>query len=129
MSPLNESQLATFKHGLLIRLNLQRLNIIDLLITLPSSDCTKTEKELALFSCEDLILISKDIDLKALKDKIKSLKKIDAALSNLHLGMFGLCSDCEEEIELERLKEDATQQRCQHCAEKYNKQHFKQYLL
>ncbi|KPU82696.1 hypothetical protein JI57_03680 [Psychromonas sp. PRT-SC03] len=129
MSPLNETQLANFQDGLLMRLNLQRINIIDLLNTLPASDCAIKEKALSLFSCEELITISKDIDLKALKEKIKILKNIDAALSNLHLGMFGVCSDCEEEIELERLKEDATQQRCQRCAEKYNKQHFKQYLL
>ncbi|WP_094751945.1 TraR/DksA family transcriptional regulator [Psychromonas sp. CD1] len=129
MSLLTEKQLANFQNSLLKQLNLQRINIIDTLETLPASDCVTPEKKLALFSCDELIIISKNVEIKVLKDKIKTIKNIDAALSNLNIGMFGLCADCEESIELERLKKDATLQRCQCCTEKYNKQHTNQYLL
>ncbi|MDO6619441.1 MULTISPECIES: TraR/DksA family transcriptional regulator [unclassified Shewanella] len=51
------------------------------------------------------------------------LTRLDAALCQLELGLYGLCSDCESDIEAERLAADPTEQRCAHCAEKYNQQH------
>lgn len=51
------------------------------------------------------------------------LNKLDAAFCQLDLGLYGLCSDCEAEIESERLSQDPTEQRCTSCAEHYQHEH------
>lgn len=51
------------------------------------------------------------------------LNKLDAACCQLDLGLYGLCSDCETEIENERLRMDPTEQRCKTCAEHYLHEH------
>lgn len=43
------------------------------------------------------------------------LEKIDAALCAIHTGLFGLCADCEEDIELEDIISDPTESRCRAC--------------
>nr|WP_227006749.1 TraR/DksA C4-type zinc finger protein [Shewanella donghaensis] len=53
----------------------------------------------------------------------EQLTRLDAALCQLEIGLYGLCSDCEADIEVERLAADPTEQRCAHCAEKYNQEH------
>ncbi|MFB2801648.1 TraR/DksA C4-type zinc finger protein [Shewanella seohaensis] len=51
------------------------------------------------------------------------LNRLDAAFCQLDLGLYGLCSDCETEIEAERLTQDPTEQRCSSCAEHYQHVH------
>ncbi|MGL5048558.1 MAG: TraR/DksA family transcriptional regulator [Shewanella sp.] len=51
------------------------------------------------------------------------LNKLDAAFCQLDLGLYGLCSDCETEIEAERLNQDPTEQRCTTCAYHYQHEH------
>ncbi|MGF1690438.1 TraR/DksA C4-type zinc finger protein [Photobacterium kagoshimensis] len=51
-------------------------------------------------------------DLLALATKVE---KVDAAVCTLTLGMYGLCADCEEEIEAEDLIKDPAQARCRAC--------------
>ncbi|WP_372872456.1 TraR/DksA family transcriptional regulator [Shewanella sp.] len=51
------------------------------------------------------------------------LTRLDAALCQLDLGLYGLCADCEAEIEADRLAEDPTVQRCRACDEHYRHEH------
>ncbi|GIU06567.1 TraR/DksA C4-type zinc finger protein [Shewanella glacialipiscicola] len=51
------------------------------------------------------------------------LNKLDAAFCQLDLGLYGLCSDCEAEIETVRLTQDPTEQRCNACADHYQHEH------
>lgn len=51
------------------------------------------------------------------------LMKLDAALCQLDLGLYGLCADCETDIEVERLSQDPTEQRCFACAQHYEHEH------
>ncbi|KXF81412.1 TraR/DksA C4-type zinc finger protein [Enterovibrio coralii] len=45
------------------------------------------------------------------------LEKIDAAICAIHTGLFGLCADCEEEIDAHDLEKDAAEPRCSSCRE------------
>ncbi|WP_039849479.1 MULTISPECIES: RNA polymerase-binding protein DksA [Grimontia] len=45
------------------------------------------------------------------------LEKIDAALCAIHTGLFGLCADCEEEVEVEDILSDPAESRCRACRE------------
>ncbi|OBT03967.1 conjugal transfer protein TraR [Shewanella sp. UCD-FRSSP16_17] len=57
------------------------------------------------------------------------LTRLDAALCQLELGLYGLCSDCESDIESERLAVDPTEQRCACCAEKHRNEHRQELRL
>jgi RNA polymerase-binding transcription factor DksA len=51
----------------------------------------------------------------------RQLERIAAAQQQLDLGLYGLCSDCESPIAIERLEQDPSQQRCGICEARYNK--------
>jgi DnaK suppressor protein len=53
-----------------------------------------------------------------LKIKVGRLEALQAAISLMDMGLYGLCSDCEQRIEQELLIANPAQQRCQHCATK-----------
>ncbi|GIU53583.1 MULTISPECIES: TraR/DksA family transcriptional regulator [Shewanella] len=57
------------------------------------------------------------------------LTRLDAALCQLELGLYGLCSDCESEIEAQRLAADPTEQRCAKCGEKHRQEHRQELRL
>lgn len=50
---------------------------------------------------------------------IKQLKKVDAALCQQQLGLYGMCSDCEVELSRELLYQDPCRQRCSLCHSKF----------
>jgi DnaK suppressor protein len=50
------------------------------------------------------------------------LKKIDEALERIQAGVFGLCGDCEEPIEMKRLEARPTTTHCVSCKETEERQ-------
>jgi RNA polymerase-binding transcription factor DksA len=59
----------------------------------------------------------------------KQIKSIDAALQGMELGLYGLCSDCETELDIDALFECPTKQRCDSCETKYQQQKVKGFKL
>jgi len=57
------------------------------------------------------------------------IKSIDAALQGMDLGLYGLCSDCEIELDADELFNNPTKQRCDACETKYQQQKVKGYKL
>lgn len=53
------------------------------------------------------------------KPLVERFRSLEAALCQIQLGLFGVCSDCEAPIELERLDSDPTEQRCAACEARY----------
>lgn len=53
-----------------------------------------------------------------LKIKATRLEALLAAISLMDMGLYGLCCDCEQRIEIELLQQDPARQRCQRCAAK-----------
>ncbi|GAA5219333.1 TraR/DksA family transcriptional regulator [Corallincola platygyrae] len=49
----------------------------------------------------------------------RQLERIAAAQEQIELGLYGICSDCESPISLERLLQDPSQQRCGVCEARY----------
>lgn len=45
------------------------------------------------------------------------LDSVQAALSQMDIGLYGVCCDCERKIEPERLVNDPAEQRCQRCSQ------------
>ncbi|TEW55195.1 molecular chaperone DnaK [Psychromonas sp. RZ22] len=57
------------------------------------------------------------------------IQSIDAALQGMELGLYGLCSDCEEDLDVDELFKNPTMQRCPECEIKYQKQKVKGFKL
>lgn len=55
-----------------------------------------------------------------LQQKSNRLELVQAALSQMDMGLYGLCSDCESRIERELLQKDPARQRCAACESKHN---------
>ncbi|RKF20257.1 hypothetical protein DBZ36_07390 [Alginatibacterium sediminis] len=70
-------------------------------------------------SHSELIELAEKIDDQRLHANLKQLQRIDAALCQLDIGMYGLCSDCEEPIESKALELDPCVQRCRSCQDKH----------
>ena len=43
------------------------------------------------------------------------LEALQAALSQMDMGMYGLCCDCDSKIEADLLRQDPARQRCARC--------------
>lgn len=50
-----------------------------------------------------------------IEQRTQRLEAIQAALSQMDLGMYGLCCDCEQRIRKEDLIKDPARQRCHRC--------------
>ena len=57
------------------------------------------------------------------------LMRLDAARCQLEIGLYGVCSDCENEIEPERLAADRLEQRCLRCSHHFSQQHRQELRL
>jgi RNA polymerase-binding transcription factor DksA len=44
------------------------------------------------------------------------MNKLEAAISQIDIGQYGYCCDCEEKISEQRLERDPAAQRCDKCA-------------
>lgn len=49
---------------------------------------------------------------------VKTMESIQASLSQLDLNLYGICCDCEQPIEPDRLRHTPTTQRCLACEKK-----------
>ena len=59
-----------------------------------------------------------DIDLSEIDRDVVELKEVEAALTALAEGTYGVCIDCEEPIPLERLENLPSARRCRNCQER-----------
>ncbi len=79
-------------------------------------------------AAEQLILMDADHKLDFLEShfqhrfpiQIKQLRKFAAALSQIDIGLYGICAYCESEIGEERLNKYPETQRCKTCVKKLN---------
>nr|BAL55717.1 transcriptional regulator, TraR/DksA family [uncultured Gammaproteobacteria bacterium] len=65
-----------------------------------------------------------DLNLASIDRHIQEIRDIDAALIRIAEGSYGICSDCERPIEIERLKAYPTAKRCRACQENYERTHL-----
>ncbi len=61
--------------------------------------------------------LQEDIELALIEARLETLQKIDAGLRRLDSGLYGLCSECGEEISEVRLRALPFAVRCLDCEE------------
>jgi len=64
-----------------------------------------------------------DIDLAVIDMHIDEIREIDQSLIRIARGGYGLCLDCEGDIEVERLSAYLTAKRCTRCQRAYEHGH------
>lgn len=64
-----------------------------------------------------------DLDLASLDRHVEEIRDIDAALSRVSSGSYGICIDCEDSIEVDRLNAHITAKRCRPCQVRYEHGH------
>jgi RNA polymerase-binding transcription factor DksA len=129
MSHISETQLKQYKSALLQSLDRVRYEITDILMH--SSDaCYKLiAKQLQIIPADELLDLVIKFNDPNISSQISELKRIDAALNNIEIGMYGLCADCEAQLTIEQLDLDPARQRCSNCHIKYHKQKYNEYKL
>lgn len=129
MRQLNETQLAQFKTQLNSSQEQIRLAINTIFQASDHASHHLAAQKLERLSTDELIEFTLKIDNPDLAKNINKLKKIDASLNCIEIGMYGLCSDCECDLVIEDLHSNPTIQRCPECAVKYQKQTYNNYRL
>ncbi|MFO6421992.1 TraR/DksA family transcriptional regulator [Motilimonas sp. KMU-193] len=121
---MTEHQIADLTHfqtELMTQLNEQKNRIIAFLEQAEQPSHRMAAARLMQLTNAEFIEYAIHLDEPKFKPAIAMIKRIDAALCQIDLGLYGLCSDCEEPIEMALLSQDPTEQRCFRCKEKYQK--------
>jgi len=71
-------------------------------------------------SVADLLI---DLDLAVIDMHINEIRDIEAALARINVGSYGICIDCSDELELDRLRAFPTARRCLMCQEQFERTH------
>lgn len=118
MCDITQAQLAVWHDRLLSDWAKIRETLIGQLKTAGRDDWAEQVEQ-----CEpdQLVELSSRLHLPKLKANIAHLRRIDAALCQMDIGLYGLCSDCEEPLATTLLEQDPTLQRCQPCSIRYDK--------
>jgi len=129
MQHISETQLNQYQQALLHSLDKLRHSMAEILIHSSNAGHNLTAQQLQTLSVDDLLELALKVENPSITHQISEMKNIDAALNNMQIGMYGLCADCEEEIETARLNLDPTTQRCLACQKIYEKQKYNNYKL
>ncbi len=92
-----------------------RLQILQCLTAEPDQDAKLILQQLsgpADCSWPELLQNIYSVPVQQLRNK---LEMVEAALSQIQIGQYGSCSDCEKPIDSETLLRDPTEQRCELC--------------
>jgi RNA polymerase-binding transcription factor DksA len=71
-------------------------------------------------SVADLLI---DLDLAIIDMHINEIRDIEAALRRMNVGAYGVCIECDDEVEVDRLRAFPTAKRCLLCQENYERNH------
>lgn len=112
---LSEQQRTTFRKQLKQRFKALREEISRELIKSDHEhyiDLAGRVHDLEDESVADLLV---DIQLATIGREINEIRDIDMALLRIANGSFGICTDCDDPIDLKRLQAYPTAKRCQRC--------------
>ena len=71
-------------------------------------------------SVADLLI---DLDLAIIDMHVKEIRDIEAALLRVNTGAYGVCIECDDDMEVDRLRAFPTATRCLLCQENYERNH------
>jgi DnaK suppressor protein len=119
----SDRQLSEFRKVLLDRFRVLREEIRQELLDSDNEhyiDLAGQVHDLEEESVADLLV---DIDLAVIDLHVREIQEIDAALMRVARGEYGVCADCADEIEVERLQALPAAQRCNPCQANFERNH------
>jgi DnaK suppressor protein len=126
---LTNEQLSGFRETLAARSRELRREVLDGLSKSEDEqyiDVAGRVRDAGDSSVADLLV---DINLAEVGRDIEEIRDIEAALRRMTEGEYGLCSDCGNAINIERLKANPVAQRCIHCQEVFERTHAQPMVL
>ncbi|WP_372880658.1 TraR/DksA C4-type zinc finger protein [Psychromonas sp.] len=129
MAPIDANKLNDFKKQLLASLEKLRNDVSEILMRSDHAGHKMAAKQIQKLSIDQLVELTSRMEISSISHKIKEIKSIDASLNDIEMGLYGFCSDCEEELDMTRLTEAPATKRCEHCEKKYQKQTYNKYKL
>lgn len=120
---LNDKQLGEFKKMLDERFAELREEIRQELLESDEAhyiDLAGQVHDLEEESVADLLI---DLELAEIDRHVEEIREIDAALMRIARGIYGVCAECEDEIELDRLRAYPTARRCEPCQANFERNH------
>lgn len=129
MQHICKNQIDQFEQTLLKKLHAVRNEIAKDLSNSTELAHQQQAKQLPMLTTDELLDFAENCNISIINNKVTDLRCIDATLNNIQIDMFGLCSDCEEEIEYQQLIKEPTTQRCRRCELKYEGQINKGFKL
>ncbi|RJG42229.1 TraR/DksA family transcriptional regulator [Motilimonas pumila] len=121
MEHLSQAELALYQSRLEDELTSCKQSLIKILKHAPVTPHWLAQ--IATMSSSALVDALEPIALNEIGQPLQHLKQIDAALCQMDMGLFGICSDCEEMIEADILAAQVTAQRCQKCQQNNDNKH------
>lgn len=112
---LDVEKITQLKQQLITEKDAVRIRLDDALTTLTGSNTSHVPTSHLIKLCR------KENDI--LHQEGLRLEKLDAALCALYTGLYGLCADCEDDIELQDLEQDPAEPRCKQCREQDHYHH------
>jgi len=119
MSSLTEDELQQFEKRLKDRREELRWVIHDILIESKRDDYAELAGQVHDSGEESVADMLVDIDLARLGREVKEVQDIEAAIQRFRDGVYGVCLDCEEDIDRDRLQAYPTAKRCITCQTRY----------
>jgi DnaK suppressor protein len=123
MSELSAHQLQHFKQGLEERFRQLREEIRQELLKSENPDYQQlaaTVHDIEEESVADLLL---DLDLADIDRHVQEIRQVEAALTRIEVGNYGICTDCGVAIALKRLGASPAAARCIDCQTLYEQRY------
>lgn len=107
-----------FKQQLLNEYQQLQQNLYQQLAASTEPDAKQLLSSLEFKPVSQWVELVRSAELGLCRRSVDRLEKVEAALCQFDLGLYGYCADCEQIIDQQRLTQDPAEQRCAHCSSK-----------
>ncbi len=126
VSPLSEHQTRELKNCLKERFNQLREETRQELLKSDNEQYIELAGKVHDLEDEAIADLLVDLNLAGISRRIREIRDIDAALLRLAQGTYGVCIECDDPIDFERLQAYPTAPRCHRCQAFYEKTHVQE---
>jgi DnaK suppressor protein len=116
---LGQDDLVRFRKQLRQRAEALRAEIREGLIKYDEDQYQSIADRVGDFEEKSVADLLTDIDLSEIDRDVVELKEVEAALTAVAEGAYGVCIDCEEPIPVERLEKLPSARRCRNCQKRF----------
>jgi DnaK suppressor protein len=122
-SELSEQQIKEFKQAWEKRLSQLREEIRQELLKYDDEQYTDLAGRVYDNEDESVADLLIDLNLANIHRHVQEAREVEAALMRIGNGTYGYCSDCDDLIDIKRLKAYPSARRCLRCQSHYERSH------